>query len=185
MSEPGPPRPSSADFRRLMGRWATGVSVVTAHHDGVDAGLTVNALLSVALAPPSLLVSLTHDVDTLPVLERARSFAANFLAADQRALSERFARPTPSPEKFLGLPFHRGRLGPALLGGTLGAAECRVVSLQPLYDHVLVVGEVVALETGRDAPPLLFFHGQYAEEDGGDRLRLPPPRTGDAPHRPP
>jgi len=159
-------------FRTFMGRWPTGVSVVTARDGPVDAGLTVNAFLSISLTPPSVLVSLTLDADTTPVIERTSLFAVNFLAADQRALSERFSRPSPPGEKFAGLAVHRGRTGVALLDGTLGAIECRVVSRAPAYDHVLFVGEVVAQELGRDAPPLLFFRSAYAEVEGTDRLHL-------------
>jgi flavin reductase (DIM6/NTAB) family NADH-FMN oxidoreductase RutF len=161
-----------ATFRGLMARWATGVSVVTAHDGPLDAGLTVNAFLSVSLTPPSILVSLTEDADTTPVIERTGLFAVNLLAADQRPLSERFARPVPPAEKFTDLPVHRGRTGVALLDGTLGALECRMASRAPAYDHVLFVGEVVHSELGRDAPPLVFFRSAYAKAEAGDRLHL-------------
>ena len=163
---------TGAAFRAAMGRWATGVSVVTAAAGPVDAGLTVNALVSVALEPPSLLVSLQRDVDTLPVLRKAGAFAVSFLTADQRALSDRFARPVPAAEKFRDLAFHRGVTGAALLDGALAAAECRVVSDTPAFDHALVVGEVVRLEAGAERPPLVFYRGAYAEAEPGDRLRL-------------
>jgi len=170
--EPPPARIDSGEFRTLMGRWPTGVSVVTARDGPLDAGLTVNAFLSVSLSPPSVLVSLTLDADTAPVIERTGQFAVNFLAADQRALSERFARAVPPAEKFTGVPVHRGATGVALLDGTLGAAECRLVNRVPAFDHALFVGEVVHLERGRDAPPLLFFRSAYAEAEGADRLHL-------------
>jgi flavin reductase (DIM6/NTAB) family NADH-FMN oxidoreductase RutF len=159
-----------------MGRWATGVAVLSAHDAGTDAGLTVNSLLSVSLAPPSLLVSLATEADTLPVIERSGHFGASFLAADQRAISERFARTLPPAEKFAGLAFHRGPHGTPLLDGALGALECRVVSRTPTYDHVLVVGEVVHVEMGRDVPPLVYFRSAYAGSDDPDHLRLPPRR---------
>ncbi len=176
---PGPPAVDAETFRRFMGAWATGVSVVTARDGTRDAGLTVNAFLSVSLAPPAVLVSLQREVDTLPVLEAARSFAVSFLAADQRALSERFARSVPPAEKFHGLPVHRGTTGAALPDGSLGAAECRLASMTPLYDHVLVVGEVIRVERGRDAAPLLFYRSSYGEADPDGRLHLPGPRPRD------
>jgi flavin reductase (DIM6/NTAB) family NADH-FMN oxidoreductase RutF len=169
------PSPDPVDrtaFRNLMAHWPTGVSVVTARDGALDAGLTVNAFLSVSLTPPSVLVSLTEDADTTPVIERTGLFAVNLLAADQRPLSDRFARSVPPAEKFAGLPIHRGPTGVALLDGTLGALECRVISRAPAYDHVLFVGEVVRAESGRDAPPLLFFRSAYAEVEPGDRLHL-------------
>jgi flavin reductase (DIM6/NTAB) family NADH-FMN oxidoreductase RutF len=169
-----PPRSAvdSAEFRALMARWLTGVSVVTARDGPVDAGLTVNALLSISLRPPSVLVSLSLDADTTPVIERTGQFAVNFLAASQRPLSERFARTIPPAEKFSGVPVHRGRTGVALLDGTLGAVECRVASSAPAYDHILFVGEVVQQEFGPDGPPLVFFRSVYAEAEGTDRLHL-------------
>ena len=170
--ESTPAPPPGAEFRTFMGRWPTGVSVVTARDGATDAGLTVNAFLSVSLVPPSVLVSLTVDADTTPVIERTGRFAVNFLAADQRPLSERFARQTPPAEKFAGLAFHRGRTGLALLDATLGAIECRVVSRVPAFDHILFVGEVVHQESGREALPLLFFGSRYAEVEGSERLHL-------------
>lgn len=169
---PSPQDPTR--FRAVMGRWATGVSVITAHDSSGDAGLTVNALLSVSLAPPSLLVSLSNDADTLPVVDRSGHFGASFLAAGQRSVSERFALTLPAVEKFARLALHRGPHGSPLLDGALGAVECRVVSRAPTFDHVLLVGEVIYAESGPDGPPLLFFRSGYAEGDGPDRLRLPP-----------
>jgi flavin reductase (DIM6/NTAB) family NADH-FMN oxidoreductase RutF len=171
-NEPSPTVVDVPLFRDLMGRWSTGVSVVTARDGPLDAGLTVNAFLSVSLSPPSVLVSLTEDADTTPVIDRTGLFAVNLLAADQRAVSERFARPVPPAEKFTDLPVHRGQTGVALLDGTLGALECRVVSRAPAYDHVLFVGQVVRAELGRDAPPLVFFRSAYADAEPGDRLHL-------------
>lgn len=172
-----PPAVDRAAFREAMGRWATGVSVVTAAADGADVGLTVNAFLSVALAPPSLLVALTHDVDTLPVLERSGAFAVSVLAAGQQTVSARFAAAIPSGEKFEGVPVHRGATGAPLIDGALAAFECRVARILPAYDHRLVVGEVVRVERGADGAPLLFFRSGYAAEGPDGTLRLPPPRT--------
>lgn len=163
-------------FRRFMGRWATGVSIVTSHLDGVDVGMTVNALLSVTLDPPSILVSLQAAADSTPIVERSGVFAANLLARDQRALSERFAKPIPVAEKFQGVAVHRGRTGAPLLDGSLGAMECRVSRVLPVGDHRLIVGQVVAVEGGRDASPLLFYRSQYPEVELAAALNSSPPR---------
>ena len=104
-------------FRRLMGRWPTGVAVVTTRAEGRDHGLTVNALLSVSLHPPTLLVSLGNDADSTPVVERSGRFAASFLSAAQRAISERFAQTAPSAEKFRNLTVDRTPAGLAVLPG--------------------------------------------------------------------
>ncbi|MGI0071374.1 MAG: flavin reductase family protein [Thermoplasmata archaeon] len=172
-----PPAVGADRFRAAMAHWATGVSVVTAHDGGADAGLTVNAFLSVALTPPSVLVSLAREVDTLPVLEQSGHFGLSVLAGGQRAISERFALAVPPAEKFLGLAVHRGPHGSPLLDGALAALEARVVARTPAFDHVLVLGEVVHLESGADGPPLLFFRSGYASADEAGRLLLPPRRA--------
>jgi len=171
----GPADP--ARFRRLMSRWASGVSVVTARDGARDYGMTVNALLSVSLSPPLLLVSLSSDADTTPVVERTARFAVSFLSSAQRAVSERFARVAPPEEKFLGVAVSRGALGPAWIDGSLGWAECRVRSVTPAADHRLIVGEVEGVGFGTDASPLVFHRSGYAEASGDGTLRLPPPRT--------
>ncbi|HYA57762.1 MAG TPA: flavin reductase family protein [Thermoplasmata archaeon] len=176
MAAPAPAPVDPNGFRALISRWATGVAVVTARDGTSDAGLTVNALTSISLHPPSVLVSLMRDVDTLPLIERSRRFAVSLLAADQRALSERFASPVPSAEKFRNLPLHRGPDDLPLPDGALGALACRVTSLTPTFDHVLVVGEVVWQEVGREAPPLLFYRSGYGEPDPEGRVRLAPSR---------
>jgi flavin reductase (DIM6/NTAB) family NADH-FMN oxidoreductase RutF len=175
----GPAAPSgtgaAVPFRRLMSRWATGVSVVTTRRGTDDFGLTVNAFLSVAVEPPTVLVSLTHDADSTPAIAASGTYAVNFLAYDQRELSERFARAIEPPEKFAGLTLGRGPTEAPLLPSTLGALEAKVVERIDLADHRLFVGEVVALHPGRDVPPLLFFGSHYAESDGGRSLLLPAP----------
>jgi flavin reductase (DIM6/NTAB) family NADH-FMN oxidoreductase RutF len=168
---------SSADakqFRQLMARWATGVSVVTVPEGGRDYGLTVNAFLSVSLEPPTLLISLSREADTTPVLDRARVFAVNLLAFDQRAISERFASTISPEEKFADLRLSRGVRGAALLPETLGALEAEVTETHDAVDHRLYLGRVLRLHPGREALPLLFYHGRYAESDGVRSLSVNP-----------
>lgn len=176
---PPPPTVDPERFRRLMGRWATGVSVVTARQDGADGGLTVNAFLSVSLDPPRLLVSIANDAEAWPSIHRSGAFAVSLLAADQRGVSQRFASRVPAAEKFAGIDVHRGTTGAALLDGALVVFECRVDQEIPAGDHTLVLGRVVALEEGPDGSPLLFYRSGYAEAAPNDVLRLPPA----GPHR--
>lgn len=162
-------------FRRLMSRWATGVSIVTARDGEVDFGLTVNAFLSVSLSPPTVLVSITHDTDTAPIIDRSGRFGITVLAADQKALSERFARTIPPDEKFHGLKVRRGRTGVALFDGGLAFLECRTTTKWTAGDHGLYLGEVESMEEGRDATPLLFYRSRYARSDKVDEVTLAPP----------
>lgn len=156
-----PPTADPTVFRHLMGRWPTGVAIVTAHDGATDYGLTVNALVSVSLRPPSLLVSLGDDADSSPVVAKSRAFVANFLSAEQRPVSERFSQSIVPTEKFRDLPVHRGVTGAAILDGSLGALECRVVAEFRISDHRLFVGEVVAQELGADALPLVYHRSRY------------------------
>ncbi len=159
-----------------MARWPTGVSVVTTHAGGEDAGLTVNAFLSISLHPPLLLVSLTRDATSTPLLDRSGRFAVNLLAGDQRALSERFAQAVPSEEKFRGVAMRRGLGDVPLLDGALAHLECRVRSAEDVEDHRLFIGAVERVGELRDAPPLLFYRSQYGVpgEDGTVRLPMGP-----------
>jgi flavin reductase (DIM6/NTAB) family NADH-FMN oxidoreductase RutF len=178
---------NSVDFRRAMGRWPTGVSVVTTHADGEDAGLTVNAFLSISLAPPLVLVSLTRDATSTPLMDRAGRFAVNLLAAGQRSLSERFALQVPSQEKFEGIPWHRGLGGVPLLDGALTHLECSVRSAQDVEDHRLFIGVVEQVGTLRAEAPLLYHRSQYGVPDAEGWVQLvttpdlPPPASNPRP----
>ncbi|HUI38606.1 MAG TPA: flavin reductase family protein [Thermoplasmata archaeon] len=164
-----------AAFRRLMGRWPTGVALVTAREASRNYGLTVNALLSVSLRPPTVLVSLSEDADTTPVVVRTGAFGVSYLGASQRTLSERFARAIAPEEKFRDVAFRTGSLGVPLLAEAIATLECRVTAVVPAGDHRLVLGEVVAQTLGPDGTPLVFHRGGYAEASEGGGLRLPPP----------
>lgn len=159
-----------------MGRWPTGVAVVTSRDAGGDAGLTVNALLSVSLDPMRLLISLTESADTTPVIRRSGVFAANFLSAAQRAVSERFAQTLAPAAKFAGLTVRRGLTGAPLIDGAVAQLECQVRDETRAGDHVLFQGEVVGLYEGPDVAPLVFYHSGYAEPAGDWGLTLAPPR---------
>lgn len=173
MTGPGTPIDPEA-FRHAIARWASGVAVVTGRDGSFDVGLTVNSLISVALRPPTLLVSLSETADSTPVVERSKRFGVSLLSVAQRSVSERFARSIPSAEKFEGIPLHRGTTGVALLDGALATFECRVEQVLPLADHHLVVGVVVAAETGGDDLPLTFFRSRYGEAGPDGTLRLRP-----------
>jgi flavin reductase (DIM6/NTAB) family NADH-FMN oxidoreductase RutF len=161
----------ATEFRQLMGRWATGVTVVTAHEQGRDYGMTVNAFLSVSLNPPSILISLGVEAETTPAIERTRRFAVNVLAEGQREISVRFANTIPSAEKFGSVAFHRGEGDVPLLEGAIARFECDVRTAWPSTDHLVFVGEVMRQSPGADDSPLLFYHGNYAaiQRTGGEK----------------
>lgn len=150
--------------RAIMGRFATGVTVVTTGRDGDYSGLTANAVASLSLVPPLILVAVERTTHSHEYLLKYRAYAMNVLAAEQADLSKRFA--TPGPKEFGDLQFTVGTTGCPLLAGTLAFADCRIVDIVAGGDHDIFVGEIVAGEA-REGKPLLYFCGKYAEIAGG------------------
>jgi 3-hydroxy-9,10-secoandrosta-1,3,5(10)-triene-9,17-dione monooxygenase reductase component len=153
-------------FRRVMGGFATGVTVVTTICDGQPYGLTVNALCSVSLDPPLLAISLQRTSRTLAMIERSGRFAVNVLSAEQHALAERFARKDLGDMPFNAVPYHRGAQvrDVALFDEALARIECVVASAYPGGDHVVLLGVVMALEQDssvRASRPLLFYRSAF------------------------
>ena len=156
-ASPEAPLPISAEeFRQLMSHWPTGVSVVTSRDGALPVGCTVNALMSVCLTPPLLLVSLAQNSRTLSAISDSGRFAVNVLAASQRALCERFAR-RPHAERFVGLP-HHDREGLPVLRDTTAALGCVVRDTVRCGDHELVVGTVLWCTAPATPRPPLLFH---------------------------
>ncbi|HZW27813.1 MAG TPA: flavin reductase family protein [Trueperaceae bacterium] len=145
------------DFRRTMGRFPTGVTVVTMLGPGERPyGVTVNAFMSVSLEPPLVAVSLGQAARAHPTLAASERFAVSVLAEDQRALSDRFAgrRAPTGDDPFV--PFH----GFPVIEGAVAHVLCRMHSSFEAGDHTIFVGEVEALRTSPGAP-LVFHSGRY------------------------
>lgn len=148
-----------ATFRATLGRFASGITIITARDvNGHDVGMTVSAFSSLSLAPPLVLVCIDNGASAAPALERSESFAVNILADDQEALSRRFAER--ELDRFDGVAINRGALGLALLDGALANLECRVTSRVPGGDHTILIGEVKAA-TVNEGHPLLYYRGGY------------------------
>lgn len=149
------------EFRRVLGHLATGVTVVaTADPDTGEArGLTANAVTSVSLEPPLVLVCVERDADTHATLSRADHFSINILGEDQEALSRRFASDE-IVDKFEGVAFRRESTGAPVLEGVLAWAECRVWARYDGGDHTIFVGRVVAGDAV-EGGPLLYYRGGY------------------------
>ncbi|MCL6598106.1 MAG: flavin reductase family protein [Alicyclobacillus macrosporangiidus] len=147
------------EFRRALGRFASGVTVVTAQANGSAAGITVSAFASVSLQPPYILICIDKQSSTIPVLRAAGAFAVNFLNEDQAHLSNHFA--SKRADKFAGISCRQGQLGAPLLEDTLGYVECRVVREVDAGDHLLYLGQVEASDVDDTKRPLLYYHSQY------------------------
>jgi flavin reductase (DIM6/NTAB) family NADH-FMN oxidoreductase RutF len=147
------PSVPEADFRQFMRHWPTGVAIVTTAGPSGPVGCTVNALLSLSVEPPLLLVSLGEESRTLEAIRRTELFGASVLAATQRELSERFAN-CAREERFTGLEL-RVEHGVPLLAGATAQMVCAVQQLEQVADHVLVVGAPVWQSVDPERAPLL------------------------------
>jgi flavin reductase (DIM6/NTAB) family NADH-FMN oxidoreductase RutF len=151
------------DFRSAMGRFATGVTVVTARDTaGVDHGLTVNAFASLSLTPPLVLVCIDHDASLHPAMTACSHFVINILASNQETLGRRFA--APETDRFEGVGYTRGICGAPILDDVLAYLECRASRSIAGGDHTIFIGEVEHAEI-RTASPLLYYRGGYAQID--------------------
>jgi len=151
-------------FRKVMGHFATGVSVVSALDGERPFGITVSALSSVSLQPPLVMVALDRRRFLTPVVRAGGRYAVNILGEDQQALSDCFAGAPVSPgrEDFCGAAWHPGPTGLPLLDGAIATLECTVVDTFSAGDHDLFIGQVDTLGShGRDAMPLLYYRRRY------------------------
>jgi len=157
----------TAGFRRALGQFATGVTVVTTRDAaGHPLGLTVSAFCSLSLHPPLVLVCIDHRSEANAGMRESGLFAVSVLAEGQEDVSRRFAAPGRS--KTEGFPFAPGKQGLPLVPGALAHVECRVRSFHDEGDHAVWVGEVrsLAAHPGR---PLVYHAGSYRSLDTGSR----------------
>jgi flavin reductase (DIM6/NTAB) family NADH-FMN oxidoreductase RutF len=154
---------SKDEFRRALGNFASGVTVVTSKcEDNQLRGLTVSAFSSVSLEPPLVLICLDHRCSLHDFLKEGLHFAVNILAEDQMGLSNRFA--SRDPNRFDGVNITDGVTGAPLIEGAVAHIECRVVHAYAGGDHTIYVGEVEATQV-TDSKPLAYFRGNYAQVD--------------------
>ena len=154
---------SAPEFRAALAMFATGVTIVTARDaDGRRIGLTANSFNSVSLDPPLVLWSLARRAGSLDAFARGSHYAVHILAADQRALAERFARS--GADRFDGLAVDEGAGGVPLLPGVAAVFECFNRSRYEEGDHVIFVGEVERCRHSEGAAPLIFHGGRFFTE---------------------
>lgn len=151
------------EFRKAMGAFATGVTIITVDLDGEVHGMTANAFTSVSLDPMLVLVCVDHSTRTHAHLHAKKRFGINVLGEDQRAISEYYARSERTHEHAeaeAGARFDRTSHGTPLLHGALAYLECRLESVQEAGDHSIFIAEVEDVVM-REGDPLLFFRGKY------------------------
>jgi flavin reductase (DIM6/NTAB) family NADH-FMN oxidoreductase RutF len=154
---------SSRDFRSTLGSFATGVTVVTTQGPEHAYGLTANAFSSVSLDPPLVLVCVASGTRGSESIQENGCFAVNILNADQEAYSRYFsARDRPrGRDAFSQIPHRFEVTGSPILEGVAGYLDCRLHAGHEAGDHVIFIGEVVALGIEPNARPLVFHQGQY------------------------
>jgi 3-hydroxy-9,10-secoandrosta-1,3,5(10)-triene-9,17-dione monooxygenase reductase component len=146
-------------FRDVMGRFATGVTVVTASTPEGPVGMTANAVCSLSLDPLLLLVCFDNEARTLPVVREVGRFGVNVLHAGQDDLARLFASKRAESEKFAGVP-HTVHDGIPVIEGVLAWVGCRLERLIPGGDHTIGIGAVTAAEAGT-GEPLVWYRGEY------------------------
>jgi flavin reductase (DIM6/NTAB) family NADH-FMN oxidoreductase RutF len=156
------------DFRNTVGAFATGVTVITTRGEtGADDdvyGMTANAFSSVSLDPPLVLICVISGTQGAETIERNGVFAVNVLGAHQEPISRHFAsRERPSGQAaFAGLPHRTAVTGSPILDRACAYLDCRVRDCHEAGDHLIFIGEVVAIGSDADVKPLVFHGGRYA-----------------------
>jgi len=151
----------SLALRKAVGRFGTGVCVVTTMANDNAAAMTVNSFTSVSLEPALVLWNIRNESGLFNAFVNGESFNINILARHQRELSNRCAGKSNNPlnedDYFLGSN------GQPVIAGALATLECRLWSTKPAGDHEIVIGEVTTLHNSETQNPLLFYCGQYLE----------------------
>lgn len=146
-------------FREVLGRFATGVTVVTAEHEGEPVGLTCQSFTSVSLDPPLVLFVPARTSRAWPRIERAGAFCVNVLGRGQERLSEAFA--SRGTDKFAGVAWRPGVTGAPVLDAGIAWLDCTLHAVHDGGDHLVVLGRVRDLGTRGSADPLIYSEGRY------------------------
>ena len=156
--------PEIDDFRRAMGRFVTGVTMLTTRSRGVDYAMTASALTSVSLEPMLLLVCIEREARFHDTVLEAGVWGVSVLSAASRSTADWLAtRGRPLPGQLDRLAHHPGpRTGVALLDDALSTFECRTTAVHPAGDHSIVVGEVVSVTSAtQSGEALVYYRGRY------------------------
>ena len=152
----------SDSLRQAMRFWATGVTIVTAAHAGVQHGMTVSSFTSVSLAPTQVLISLAQNARTHDLVMRSHSFGLTILDASQQELSDRFAGRVPDEmDRLVGVETFTLTSGTPLIRQGLAQLDCRVVTTLGSGTHTIFIAEVLAAQSGAGGDPLLYFNRSY------------------------
>jgi len=157
-----------AGLKQAMRVYPQGVTVVTALSQDTPKGLTVSSFTSVSLAPPLVLFCIARASALHDLFRGAEFYAVNFLADDQKSVSDRFAGRTTLADRFEGVKFTAGTTGSPIIDGVRAVIECRGWRAYDGGDHSILVGEVVAARATPSKRPLVYFSQQYTTTEPGE-----------------
>ncbi|MFG1497867.1 flavin reductase family protein [Saccharospirillum sp. HFRX-1] len=147
-------------FREALGHFASGITVITSQHEDEPVGFTCQSFYSVSMEPPLVSFSVMSRSLSYPKIRRAGRFAVNILSGDQQSISNQFAQR--GNDKWRDVDWQRSPLGNPLIAGSLHWLDCEIHTEHAAGDHLIVLGEVKALNLNEPASePLLYFKGQY------------------------
>ncbi|WP_447590892.1 flavin reductase family protein [Aquipseudomonas campi] len=148
-------------FREALGHYASGITVITSHVDDEPIGFTCQSFYSVSMNPPLVSFSVMSSSASYPKIRQAGRFAVNILSGEQVKISNQFARR--GTDKWHGVEWQESPLGNPLIAGSLHWLDCEIHAEHAAGDHMIVIGEVKALNLQEAAAtqPLLYFKGQY------------------------
>lgn len=147
-------------FREALGHYASGITVITSLIDGEQIGFTCQSFYSVSTSPPLVSFSVKASSYSYPKIRRAGRFAVNILSGEQAEISNQFARQ--GSDKWHGVEWQESPLGNPVIAGCLHWLDCDIHAEYAAGDHLIVIGEVKALNLQETASqPLLYFKGQY------------------------
>lgn len=157
------------EFRDTLGSFSTGVTVITTQGPEEPYGMTANAFSSVSLDPPLVLICVIRGTQGEEMIETNGIFAVNVLAQEQEAISRYFASKTRprGPDAFREISHRRAASGAPILDESAAFLDCRVVASHEAGDHMIFIGEVMAVGNNPDARPLIFHRGRYGYLEAG------------------
>ena len=156
-------------FKDVIGRFASGVTIITSRHDGTNFGITASAVASLSMDPPMIVVCVNKQTGTDHAISNSRAFAVNILDEDQGEMAMKFARP--DTEKFENMDVAYGELGEPLIADVLAHLECRVAEQVTGGTHSVFLAEVLNADA-RPGTPLAYYRGRFGRFEGAENDRV-------------
>lgn len=151
-----------SDYRKVLGTFATGVTIITTELDGDYYGFTANSFTSVSLDPAMVLFCVKNDATFIDALADSKVFGINILSSEQEGLSNKFANPALlNEQRFEGLKTTQSELKCPIITGCLAYLDCEQFKVSKAGDHLIVLGKVKSFDKYKGVDPLLYYAGGY------------------------